>query len=868
MSELEDRLQDLLAGRYAVEGEVGRGGMAIVYAARDLRHGRRVALKVLSPDLAQALGHERFLREIEIAARLIHPHILPLFDSGAADGLLFYAMPFVEGESLRQRMNRDKHLPVDHALEIAKQVAGALAFAHSQGIVHRDIKPENILLSGDAALVADFGIARAVTAAGGDRLTHSGIAIGTPTYMSPEQATGDQELDGRSDEYSLACVVYEMLAGEPPFSGPSIHAITARKIDHREAGVTLLRDSVPQSVGEAIHKALSPVPGDRFPTVAQFAEGLRERGTTYSATERLDAKPRSQRWERPLWIVAGAALALMAVFATRQLTARDASPRSSLVRMAVVLPADARITRGPGYNSSSVALSPDGRTLIIAGSSVNGQRLYKRPLDRLDATPIAGTEGGSSPFFSPDGAWIGFFAGGKIRRIPIEGGAAVDVAPVEGENFLSGASWGPDGRIIFAAGIGGPLYVTSVTGGNVTPLTTLAPGDGSHEHPEILPDGRTVLFQSGSRIHALDIASGRRSDLVTGQSPRYASGRVIFSRGIVILTAPFDRSRLEITGAAEPLIDGAAGDRGYVSHYAVSRGGTVAYLAGATTHDLVLVAEGGTERPVLTEPMAFQNPRFSPDGFRVAVATGSTNSDRMDIWIHDLRNNEASRLTFDGGRAPVWTPDGESITYSKLGDNQGIYTKRADGRGDAQLLRTVKAFHWLVGWTPDARTLVYGQIDGRKESSLLALTDGQTRVIVGPRSIWGGRLSPDGRWLAYYEREDGRFQVYVTSFPVARERWLISEDGGRDPSWGPKDNELYYSSGDRLMSARLDTSSGVRVIRRRQVLSSFAPPLYDDYHVHPDGRTVVHVRPHAESDPEVVLVLDALGQVDREARRD
>ncbi|HEX2721526.1 MAG TPA: serine/threonine-protein kinase, partial [Gemmatimonadaceae bacterium] len=329
MSELDDRLQQVLAGRYAVEGEVGRGGMAIVYSARDLRHGRRVALKVLSPDLAQTLGHERFLREIEIAARLIHPHILPVLDSGAADGLLFYAMPFVEGESLRQRLDREKHLPVDHALELARQVAGALTFAHGHGIIHRDIKPENILLSGDAALVADFGIARAVTAAGGDRLTHSGIAIGTPTYMSPEQATGNQELDGRSDEYSLACVVYEMLAGEPPFSGPTIHAITARKLDHREAGVMLLRDSVPPSVGEAIHRALAPLAADRFATVAQFAEALRPPATTYSAIQRRNAGFRPSRWERSLWFAAGAGLALIAVLTTRQLTARDASPPSS-----------------------------------------------------------------------------------------------------------------------------------------------------------------------------------------------------------------------------------------------------------------------------------------------------------------------------------------------------------------------------------------------------------------------------------------------------------------------------------------------------------------------------------------------------------
>jgi Tol biopolymer transport system component len=505
--------------------------------------------------------------------------------------------------------------------------------------------------------------------------------------------------------------------------------------------------------------------------------------------------------------------------------------------------------------------------VVLAGSGAGGQRLYRRRVDQLEATPITGTEGGSSPFFSPDGAWIGFFADGKIQRIPLEGGAPVDIVALKGERFLAGACWAPDDRIIFAAGPGGPLNVVSVAGGDPTQLTTLAAGEDAHLHPEVLPDGRTVLFTSGGRIHALDAASRRRAALVTGEAPRYANGRVIFTRGSVLLSAPFDPSRLKLTGSAEPLVDGVASDGGYASHYAVSRAGDLAYLPGATTQDLVLVDAAGAERLLVKEPMAFQNPQFSPSGSHLAVATGRTTSDRTEIWIHDLRSGEAAPLTFDGGRAPVWMPDGARITYSKLPDPRGIYTKRVDGRGDAELLLRMNEFHWLVGWTPDGQTLVYGRIDDTGQSSLLALTKGQPRVIVGPGSIWGGRLSPDGRWLAYYVMEAGRFRVYVTPFPAARARWLVSEDGGRDPSWGPRDNELYYRSGDRLMSVRLDTTSGVRVTGRRQVLGSFAPPLYDDYQIHPDGHTLVHVRPHAESDREVVLVLNAFAEVDGKDRR-
>jgi Tol biopolymer transport system component len=308
-------------------------------------------------------------------------------------------------------------------------------------------------------------------------------------------------------------------------------------------------------------------------------------------------------------------------------------------------------------------------------------------------------------------------------------------------------------------------------------------------------------------------------------------------------------------------VDGVANDS-YASHYGVSSRGDLAYLPGATTQDLVLVDAAGQERLVVKEPMAFQNPQFSPDGKHLAVATGRTTSDRTEIWMHHLRSGEASPLTFDGGRAPVWSPDGASITYSKLSAPAGIYRIGVNGRGKAELILPLEEFHWLVGWTPDSRTLVYGWLDSHGPSSLLALTNGQRRVIVGPGSIWGGRLSPDGRWLAYYVLEAGRFRVYVTPFPAADARWLVSEDGGRDPSWDPRENQLYYRSGDRLMSVRLDTTGGVRVTGRRQVLSAFAPPLYDDYDIHPDGRTLVHVRQHAEPDREVVVVLNAFADLD------
>jgi serine/threonine protein kinase len=270
VADLMERLKTALADRYSIEREIGSGGMATVYQAQDLKHERQVAMKVLRPELAAALGPERFLQEIKIAAKLRHPHILPLYDSGEADGFLYYVMPYVEGESLRDRLDREKQLAIDDALQIAREVADALSYAHSQGVIHRDIKPENILLESGHAVVADFGIARAVDAAGGERLTETGIAIGTPAYMSPEQAGGEKELDGRSDLYSLGCVLHEMLAGQPPFTGPTVESLVHQHLSADPPSVTAVRPSVPGWVAAALERSLAK-------TVAQFGEAISPR---------------------------------------------------------------------------------------------------------------------------------------------------------------------------------------------------------------------------------------------------------------------------------------------------------------------------------------------------------------------------------------------------------------------------------------------------------------------------------------------------------------------------------------------------------------------------------------------------------------
>jgi tRNA A-37 threonylcarbamoyl transferase component Bud32 len=418
------RLTAALADRYRIERELGQGGMATVYLAQDLRHDRKVAVKVLRPELAAVIGAERFLSEIKTTANLQHPHILPLFDSGAANSFLFYVMPFIEGESLRDRLNREKQLPVNDAIRIATEVAGALDYAHRHGVIHRDIKPENILLHDGRALVADFGIALAASKAGSTRMTETGMSLGTPHYMSPEQAMGERDITARSDVYALGCVTYEMLVGDPPFTGSTAQAIVAKVLTEKPAPPSRSRDTVPESIDAAVLTALAKLPADRYASAAAFSEALNGSGSTRGM-------PRPQRVARDggrhrRLLLAGVVVVGLAMLAAWGWL-RPAAPEPAGVRKVdVVLPDSAPVEfigeATIGVGQTAIAISPDGRTLAYIAGGGPRPRIYVRPLDRFEATPLPGTEGAFHPFFSPDGGWIGFFADNQLRKVSTAGG--------------------------------------------------------------------------------------------------------------------------------------------------------------------------------------------------------------------------------------------------------------------------------------------------------------------------------------------------------------------------------------------------------------------------------------------------------------
>ncbi len=567
MADTTARLNAALEGRYRIERTLGEGGMATVYLAEDLKHDRKVALKVLKPELGAIVGAERFLGEIKVTATLQHPNILPLFDSGEADKLLFYVMPHVEGESLRERLDREKQLPVDEAVKIVSEVADALHTAHEQGVIHRDIKPANILMRNGRPLIADFGIALAVSVAGGGRLTETGLSVGTPYYMSPEQAAADREVSRASDVYSLGCVLYEMLVGEPPHTGPSAQAVLAKILTDVPTAPHAARATVPPNVDAAIRKALEKLPADRFTGAQDFAQALGDAGFRHGAVEpeAVAVAVASGPWKRLTFAMTGVAAALALAFGWSLL--RPEAPAPVARFGSPFQDGQAPVGRPP-----FLELTADGSALVYVGPGTSGtdRQLWVRRWENLDATPVPGTEGtlGAHGRFSlsPDGREVAFVTGlpGPLRVVALEGGPMRTLA----ESAVWVSDWTPDGTVYFRNPELGISRVPE-TGGGAEVVTERAEGETLHDFLRVLPGGKAAVFQvwhaiSGqdAEIWAIDLETGERRPLTPGSSPRYAStGHVLFgTRDGTLMAAPIDEATAELTGPAEAVVEGLLPD--------------------------------------------------------------------------------------------------------------------------------------------------------------------------------------------------------------------------------------------------------------------------------------------------------------------
>jgi Tol biopolymer transport system component len=812
-----DRLAAGLRDHYRIERELGAGGMAVVFVARDVRHDRLVALKLLRPELAAILGGERFLAEIRTTANLQHPHILPLHDSGEVDGLVYYVMPYVEGESLRDRLNREKQLPIDDAIRIAREVAGALDYAHRRGVVHRDIKPENILLHDGQAMVADFGIALAASRSEGNtRLTETGMSLGTPQYMAPEQAMGERDISLKADMYALGCVLYEMLVGEPPFAGPTPQAIVARMLTEQPRGLTVQRQTVPPHVEAATLKALQKLPADRFASVAQFAEALGNAGFTtpgMKAAQVAHATTPAGTLRRIAPIAAAIVITAVVTSAVMRTFAPEPPPLP-LVRFIAPL-GDGRVLAAPAR--ATLAVSDDGSTLVAA----TAYGLVRRALGAQAFEPIAGAAsrqvGVSSPAISPDGRSVAYWAAGAIWRLPLAGGTAAEVARTIAP---LGMDWDQSG-IVFTSD--NDVYRVSADGGPSEVIVDLPPGY-SPLGPQVLPGGTDILLTVAegaapdrwerAPIVVVNISTKTRTTVVEGGSDaRYlASGHVVFARGQSLLAVPFDIESKKAMGAPVQVVDGVR--RGLIgatgtAHYAVSQNGVLMYAPGpstgvAATVDLAFTDRAGKAELLGLPSARYEYPRLSRDGKRVVV--GSSDGNNTFVMIYELDASSAiRRLTLSGkDRYPMWSADGEWVVFqsSREGD-AGLFRQRADGSGAVERLTKADtgSAHIPDSWSPTSNAFLYSITRNDTTTLWLHSLDSRTSERFGDvlsiGNLVNAAFSPDGKWVVYSTGQLGTSSenyVFVQPFPATGARYQISQTGenGHHALWSRDQKAIYY----------------------------------------------------------------------------
>ena len=853
-----------LADRYLIERELGRGGMATVYLGTEVKHHRLVAVKVLNVELAQAVGGERFLREIELTARLDHPHILPLLDSGEAGDLVYYAMPYVAGETLRQRLDREKQLPVEDALRIAQEMADALGYAHAHGIVHRDVKPENILLAAGHARLADLGIARALTAAGGDTLTATGVAVGTPAYMSPEQGSGERDVDARSDVYALGCVLYEMLAGQPPFVGPTHESIVRQHVTVPPPAVAVLRPTVAPAVDQLVARALAKTAADRFATGSEFADALAILPHAVPPAPAARPAAHAASWRRRAlagWSIA-ALLLLVAVWSWVRPRPTGTLP---VVRSHIPLTA---IRSELSWNPS-LALSPDGAVLVYLGSAGGETQLFARPLDQLEARPIPGTADADLPFFSPDARWLGFVQHGTLRKVALAGGTPITIATNLGET--SGASWGSNDTILIEHAAGGLFVVAAEPGSTLRQV-----GNDHGYSPHVLPGALHALVQTrwgeaaDQEIRVVSLRTGEvRSLGVRGAVARYvAPGFIVYRSGPSSLAAvPFDAQRLEVTGPPISLSSNAGEASG---SFAVGGGALVYLRSAAARGDRTAVWVTRTGQAETVDPDwrgDFRGLALSPDGTKLAV---TVNQLREDVWVKHLSTGPFSRLTTEGTRnfRPAWTPDGQTVTYisNRSGARMEAWVQRSDASRPPELLLAKDPGIFEAVWSPD-RTWLLFRVDGvgRAREDLWAIRPGldsmARALFVTPRAQeWNATFSPDGRWIAYTSDESGRAEVYMVPFPnVSDRRVQVSTNGGTEPIWARDAPEIFYRDGtDSMVVANVTTNPTVGVTGRRVLFdaSRYLAGLFGRaYDVSPDGQRFVMIQTGGQAATrEVILV--------------
>ncbi len=840
---------------YQIDSLIGAGGMGEVYPGLDTRLGRKVAIKILPEAFATDPDRiARFQREAMVLASFNHPNIAALYGMEHANGRHFLVMELVEGETLADRVQCGP-IPIEETLKLALQVTEALETAHEKGVIHRDLKPANIKVTPDGKVkVLDFGLAKAMSGASASATarshqgmdafsnsptlslaaTNAGIIIGTAAYMSPEQARGT-EADKRADIWAFGVVLYEMLTGRRLFDEPSTSDALAAVLKS-----VLKLDALPGATPLALRRLLGRcLDRDRRSRLRDIGEARitietvlehPEAETSTDAAHPTTAAP--PFWRRALpWAAASVALAIAGVTAWT-LWPRPGEP-PTVLRLSSELGADAGLLLNQG---PAVALSPDGKTLAFVASKDGNEKtqIYVRRLDQLQASILAGTDGARDPFFSPEGQWIAFFADNKLKKISVNGGAAVTLCNVENDRV---GTWADDGTIVFAPASRGGLFRVSQTGGTPEPLTKLdsASRELSHRWPQVLPGGRAVMFTASAdpgnaaawedaNIVVQSIPGGERKVVQRGgYSALYLpSGHLVYIHEATLFAVPFDLNRLETAGSPVPVLQGVMTGRNG-AQFAFSRAGSIVYVRCATQLVGLLpiywMNRDGTTQPLRATPAQYSDIRFSPDGKRLAMTVLDTQS---DIWVYEWARDTMSRLTFDPAieRDPRWTPDGRRIAFVRRGKAEAIYWQRADGTGEPELLtESDKGFIAPMSWHPNGKFLAFDISRGGRNVDIMILPmNGDessgwkpgtpATFLATPFNEAQSAFSPDGRWLAYQSDESGRFEVYVRPFPGPGGKWQISSTGGRFPTWSRTGKELFYLAPDQKIMAASYASEG------------------------------------------------------------
>jgi Tol biopolymer transport system component len=833
-------------GPYEIESLLGAGGMGEVYRARDTRLDRSVALKVLRlASRSEAHARERFEREARIVATFSHPHICAVHDVGHQDGIDYLVMELLDGETLAQRLARGP-LAISQALRFASQIADALDHAHRAGIVHRDLKPANIMVSPSGVKLLDFGIARhriPPVATDDTTLTTPGQVVGTPPYMAPEQLKG-QLADARTDLYALGVVLHEMITGRRPFEANSPAELVAAILHSDPPALSSIRPGTPPSLDHVLEKCLAKDADERWQTARDLGDELRwiESGSGASRGWRAPDRKRL-RWRGlgrgALVLVAAAGGITVGWLLTRPPRAPD-----DVVRFTIATP--------PGLRFSvrnRLAVSPDGRRLaFIAERPIGRTLLWVRDLDATDVRPLPGTEDARNPFWSPDGQSVAFFSEGRLKRVSTGGGAVQTLCAAPQE---MGGSWSDQGDVLFATARDG-VWRVSAAGGDPVPLTRVDRGAGEVAHvlPYALPGGRHYLFsvirarpQDDALVFAT-LGSNERRRLLTGAlTAAYApEGYLLFGRIRTVMAQRFDADTGTFHGEAVPVVDGV--DYGVASLFTVGRG-VLIYQGRERVTRLTWFDRSGHVLRTVGPPGDYYGPTLSPDNRRVAIERADLGNGNGDLWLIDVDRDAATRLTFDAGREsdPVWSPDGRIAYTSTRSMRATVAEVKASGEG--RELLDAGFMTYPTDWSTDGRFLMFAAFSNPSQASILAWQPASTErprpVVQTSFRATNGRLSPDGRWLAYSSNQSGQEEIYVQDFPAGANRWTISSGGGLQPTWRRDGKELFYGTpDDRLIAVQVRTSPRFETLGVTPLFTMSVPPsplgVRNSYVVSADGQ--------------------------------